>query len=411
MDIRRISNEEKFDAYVAEHPYGHYMKTARWGRFKKDTENDSYECLGFYEGDELKGTAMALREHQCGADYLYVPWGPCIDYTDRKLVKDTFEALKQYCDEKGVDFLRTDPNVVRVPHDIKGNVLMDFNNENTTLDIKSTGFKHKGYGYAYNGSFTNRFTLIVDLKPTEKEIFNNFQSSRRRAIRHHASWHVSTHTGDESNIKDLMYLEGQLTRQDGFKPHSYEFFNDLLQLFGDHARLYVTEIDLDAMMADTKKDLESSKYKKDPKAKEKVAENIEKAEKLKAEFGSHVVIACGLFIYWGNKSWDLYTYNHKAFGFIRPVDNLHYYAMCDMKKHGVTDYDMVGFSGETTPTDPNYGLYNYKSSFGPVYTEYIGEFDYIRDYKKRSEFNRRYSLHKHVQMKWWQIRYKNKKVY
>lgn len=411
MEIRVIKDEQKFDEYVANHPYGHYMKTARWGRFKQDTEKDTYECLGFYEGDQLIGTAMALHEHSCGADYIYVPWGPCVDYQARDAVKNVFEALKQYADDKGVDFLRTDPNVVRVPHDIKGNVLMDFNNENVVLDIKSTGFKHKGYVYAYSGSFTNRFTLIVDTKPSEEDIFKNFQPGRRRAIRRHKSWHVSTHVGNKDNIKDLMYLQKQLTRKDGFEPNTYEFFDELIQLFGDHARLYVTDIDLDAMMEDTKKELEGKKYKKDPKAKAKVAQNIEKAQKLKDEFGSHVIIACGLMIYWGNKSWDLYTYNHKAFGFIRPVDNLHYTAMCDMKAHGVTDYDMVGFSGETTPYDPNYGLYNYKSSFGPRYTEYIGEFDYIRDYKKRSEFNRKHSLYKHVQMKWWQIRYKRKEVY
>ena len=76
-----------------------------------------------------------------------------------------------------------------------------------------------------------------------------------------------------------------------------------------------------------------------------------------------------------DRSWDLYTYNHKDFNFIKAVDNLHRFAIEDMKNHGVLRYDMCGFSGVTEKSDPHYGLYDYKRSFGSVYTERIGEFD------------------------------------
>ncbi|NLC95971.1 MAG: peptidoglycan bridge formation glycyltransferase FemA/FemB family protein, partial [Erysipelotrichaceae bacterium] len=88
-------------------------------------------------------------------------------------------------------------------------------------------------------------------------------------------------------------------------------------------------------------------------------------------------LASGLFLFSSSTSWDLYTYNRKSCNFLKPVDNLHYYAMQDMKLNKVKYYDMCGFSGSTDKSDPYYGLYSYKKSFNPEFTEYIGEFDFI----------------------------------
>ena len=66
-----------------------------------------------------------------------------------------------------------------------------------------------------------------------------------------------------------------------------------------------------------------------------------------------------------------------------------------MRLQNSPHYDMCGFSGVTDKSDPHYGLYDYKRSFGSVYTERIGEFDYIRKpartarWKKADRFRRR----------------------
>lgn len=409
MEIRKISDHQAFDEYVAKHPYGHYMKTSRWGEFKKETEKDDYECIGFYEGDTLKGTTMVLKGKWLGHSYDYIPWGPCIDYENKEERNEVFDLLKKYADDDGVQFLRVDPNVERVPHDIKGNVLEGFNHEDVTEDLKKDGYIHKGYGYAYNGSWNNRFTLIVDLTVGKEAVFKRFNPQRRRAINRHKTWHVSTHLGSKNDIPSLMALEKQLTEQDGFKPHSYRFFESIADHFGDHCRIYVTDIDLDGMIASMTAELGTKKYRKDPEAREAAKKNIVRAKELKLKYGPKVTIACGLFIYWGKQSWDLYTYNHKAFNFIQPVDNLHYFAMCDMIDHGVEKYDMVGFSGVTTKDDPYYGLYNYKSSFGPDYIERIGEFDYVRNPNAMKRFRFEKLAVNHVKRKWWTFRYQNKK--
>lgn len=407
MKLKKIQDKALFDNFVANHTYGHYMKTSMWGEYKKRIEHTDYELLGFYEGDTLIGTALALLGKWMLHSYVYVPWGPCIDYENKEIRHTVFALLKQYADEKKVLFLRVDPNVVRVPHDIKGNVLDGFNHEDVTDDLIQDGFIHKGYGYAYNGSWTNRYTLIVDLSKGKEAVFKNFIPQRKRAINRHKTWHVSTVVGDENDIPDIMRLEKQLTENDGFKPHSHAFFQELLNCFQDHCVIYKTSIDLAGMIQGMSEEIESNRFKKDPQAKQAAIKNVERAKELQQKRGDKVVIACGLYIRLGDKSWDLYTYNdHKDFNFIRPVDNLHYFAMCDMYDHGVTQYDMVGFSGVTTEDDPEYGLYVYKSSFGPEYIERIGEFDYVRNTNAMKRFRYEKLVVNHFKRKYWSIRYK-----
>ena len=387
MHISVTENRELFDTYVRNHPYGHYMKTSMWGEYKKKNDHSGYRLLVFQEDGELCGTAMALIGKWMTHTYIYVPWGPCIDYENPDCVRKAFTLLKEYAQAEGAQFLRVDPNVVRVPHDIRGNVLEGINHEYVTEILKDIGYRHKGYGYAYDGSWTNRYTLMVDLSDDMETVKKRFSPQRRRAINRHGLWAVTCRIGDESDLPVLMEFEKQLAHQDGFKPHSYEFFKDILDLFKDDAVIYAVQVDLDQMLENTEKELTGKKYKKDPEARQGVEKTMDKARELKEQYGAKVTIAAGLFIRYGETSWDLYTYNHKDFNFLNSVDAIHARAMEDMKEHGVLHYDMVGFSGVTTKDDPEYGLYFYKSSFGPEYIERLGQFDYVFDEKKYRRFD------------------------
>ncbi|MCR5795048.1 MAG: aminoacyltransferase [Solobacterium sp.] len=396
MILKEIHDRETFDAFVSAHPYAHYMKTSMWGEDQQRQTGCTYKMLGFFEGDELKASAMALFGKFFFHPYIYIPKGPCTDYEDAGRTEEVFGLLKEYAAEKKVHFLRTDPNVLRMEKDIFGNVIEGGeNHEDVTERLKGLGFIHKGYGYAYNGSWTNRYTLTVDLSDDFKTISSRFAKSRLTSLNRHKINCVTTRCGNKEDIPHLMELEKQLAEQDGFRPHSRQFFEDILECFGDHASVYVTEIDLAGMIGGIEAELASKKYRKDPEARAAKEKSLQKTAELKAEYGERPVICCGIFVRTGETSYDLYAYNHKAFGHLNPVDSMHFFAMQDMKAHGVKTYDMCGFSGVTTKDDPEYGLYEYKRSFGAQYIEQIGEFDYPLN-KKALE---RFKLEKRIEVK------------
>ncbi len=408
MLVQRVITDHELDSFVAKSPFVHYMKTSAWGRFKQQTEHLSYTCLGFFDANVICATAMVLKGSFLGHSYLYVPKGPCLDYGDASLREEVFTLLSVYAKEQNVQFLRVDPNVIRRSHTITGEVTDAINNEAVTEQLIHLGYRHRGYNYAYDGSWTNRYTLIIDIDRPLEEIRNGFSKPRKTSLNRHLVNGVETRLGNQSDIGSLMEFEQMLSEQDGFRPHTREFFEELLNCFGDHARLYVTEINLEQMITGTELELNSKKYRKDPEARQAKEKELVHARELYLKYGASLPIACGLFLYNGTMSWDLYTYNHKEFNFIKPVDNLHLFAIKDMKALGVKQYDMCGFSGVTTKDDPEYGLYAYKRSFGPEYIEQIGEFDYVLKEAAYKRFQKEKSLEVRARHKYWRIRYRKK---
>lgn len=406
MKLENNLNRKQFDEFVQRHELNHYMKTSMWANTQE--KNTIPFFVGFKEEDNLIGTALVLKKKWANKSYLYVPWGPCIDYHDSLRLLECLELLKQFAKSEDCFMLRIDFNILRVTRDIDGNQIEGINNEHITEIIKECGFQHKGYGYAYNGSLVNRYTLITDISKPVEEIFKSYAKPRQTAIKRHQIMGVTTRLGTNDDLDSLCEFEKELTASQGFKPHSKAFFNLLLSSFKEHARLYITEISLVTMVQGLSDEINSKKYAKDKEALASKQKEIENALLLQKKYGDVVVIAAGLFLYFGNKSWDLYTYNKKEFGFVKPVDNLHYFAMQDMKNLGVTDYDMCGFSGVTNKDDPYYGLYSYKRTFGSEFTEFIGEFDYILNEKDTLNFKKQTRFISRVKRKIHSLRYKKK---
>lgn len=404
---RRIS-AETMDSFVRKSHFLHYMKTSAWAEFKKTEDHMDHTYLGFFEDDQLCATANVLSGSFLGHHYCYIPKGPCLDYYNSSIMEEVMRLLQNYAKDQKAEFLRIDPDVIRVSRTITGELTEEINNEAITEKLKELGFRHKGYGYAYDGSWTNRYTLITDIDKPMEEVIKGFSKQRRTSLNRHAVSGVTTRPGDEADIPDLMRFESMLAEMDGFQPHSFSFFQNLLEQFGEHARLYVTEINLETMIQGISEELSSKKYRKDPEAKAAKEKDLEHAQLLLQEYGPTLAIACGLFLYEGDMSWDLYTYNHKAFNFIKPVDNLHVFAMQDMQKLGVKRYDLCGFSGVTTKDDPEYGLYAYKRSFGPAFIEQIGEFDSVFRPSAYHRFLKEKSFEVRARHKLWKLRFQKK---
>ena len=163
-------------------------------------------------------------------------------FADEHVRNEVFRLLKEYALKNQVQFLRVDPNVIRCHRTITGDPVDDgFSNECVTEELKELGYTHKGYGYAYNGSWTNRYTLFVDLNKDMKDVIAGYAKPRKTALNRHAVIGVSTRIGNADDLPSLMDFEVQLSEQDGFKPHSRKFFEALLESFGEHAVIYVKE--------------------------------------------------------------------------------------------------------------------------------------------------------------------------
>lgn len=396
MRFVRDLDRKEADAFVENHPFSHYMKTSYWEDYEKDYEKYEGTFAGVRQDNgELIATALILKKRPFlnFKPYLYIPSGMCLDYADEDLLSFFLDELIGYAREEKACFLRIDPTVERCHRDIDGERIEDgFNNEWVSELFKEKGFVHKGYGYAYNGSWMNRYTLIKDISADMNSICKSFSKSKLATIKRQKKiGALQVRHGSREELKYLRELEFDLAKAQGSAPHSVEFFERYYDDFKDHLLYYIAEMDLDRYVEYLKKELNSKDVRSDASQKEKREKELSEVSRLKEKYGSNPVIGAGIYIYYGYKSWNLYNYKRDDFFDFQPTDLVHVAAMEELKEKGVTSYDMVGFSGSTDPKDPYYGLYYYKRRFNPRFVEHIGEFDYVldaREYKKFL-FNRR----------------------
>ncbi|MBR2810113.1 MAG: peptidoglycan bridge formation glycyltransferase FemA/FemB family protein, partial [Solobacterium sp.] len=295
MYLKEMSDRKTFDQYVAGNAFCHYMKTSMWGEMQKKTNGMSYRMMGLFDGNSLKGTALILEKHGL-FPYLYVPKGMCLDSLD--LVEEAYTLLKEYAIYRKAVFLRIDPNILRMEKDLKGNVIIGGeDHSDVTETLKTIGYVHKGYGYAYDGSWTNRFTLIVDLDDMTG-VFRKFSSHRRTLIRKAEKMLMLTRRGNEQDLDCLMKLQKQLSAIKGFRPDDRAYYLNLLECFGQYADIYVTEINVDASIAH----LSSYKTKKEEE-KKSIADCIEVLKGYRDTYGNEIVTAAGFMFHFGNTGW------------------------------------------------------------------------------------------------------------
>ncbi len=391
----------EFDAFVISHPYSHYMKTSAWGFYKQETENMIPHFVGLKQKNQLQATALILQKKIGPFSYFYIPWGMCVEYTNISLTTTFLKEIKKYVRTFNSIFLRIDLNVKRNNHKLNGEIIDDgFNQEYVTEYFKENGFKHKGYGYAYNGSWVNRFTLIKDLSEPLDQLVTKMDRNKKILYKTYEEKGIETKQGSINDLHYVSEFEKQLTKTQGFKPKSIAFFNTLFEHLKPYIQLYITTLHTKQYIKFIETQLNSKNIQNDPKAILAKENELIKAKQLNQQYGDSIVLAVGVFVKLNDKSWDLYTYNNKNFAYLRSPDILHLNVMQKMQEQGVTSYDFVGFSGETKESDPYYGLYVFKSKFLPEYTEYLGEFDdiiqpglyklYIKSLKQIKRVKRKY---------------------
>lgn len=392
MEFRENIDKKVLDDFVIHHENGHYGKTSMWAQVKQFQEKCDPLYTGLYEEGRLIASAMILLYKKWGVSYAYIPWGICMDYNDTNALQAYSHALRQFAQKRRLSFIKMDPNVSHL--DSKGNP-----DETITKALQAVGWTHKGYGYGYDGSWSNRYTLMIDLSEDYDTIKKRFSPARRSAIKKHNVYSITTRKAGADELDTLCRLEKILAEEKGFAPHREEFFRNIMESFPHNHVYAISTLHIDESIEKIEAELSSKKYAKDPEARAAKEKSRGELWKLKEKYGSEVEIAAGLFLYAGKTSWDLYLYKCSDFNFINGTDEIHQFMIQTMKENGVLRYDMCGFSGSTDPKDPYYGLYLYKSSFGSKIVEHLGEFNLIINSKKTQRFNKTDRMYRKVRRK------------
>ena len=121
--------------------------------------------------------------------------------------------------------------------------------------------------------------------------------------------------------------------RDGFVTRPLEYFQNMLEALGEHARLYMA-------------------------------------------YSNGTAIAGTLAIHYGDKVWYLYgasanEYRNLMPNYLLQLEMIRWALECHCRI-----YDFRGVSGDISEDNPSYGLYKFKKGFSGDFTEFVGEFEY-----------------------------------
>ena len=391
IECKLITDKSLFDTFVENHIYTHYQKTSTWGEYRVNYCGDeAYLMIGAFDEQQLVGTAMVTITRRKGIGKVaYVAQGLCIDYQNKKLVHLLIDAIHRNVKPYKVTCLKMDFNVKRCLHAIDGSVIEGEDNQWLTDFLVSMGFKHRGYGYAYDGSWANRFTLIAPVSKDKYE--KTVQKSLMQAVNRQLKTGLIVRDGCDEDLPAFVKAAQALGDKKHFTADNETYFSNYINANKPYSVFKIAEIDYELKAKIFEEELNSSKVRRNPELLASVQRKYEQAVADVNAGKTKEILGGAIYMRIGNMLFDPYTYTFKEHNEFKAAACLHIATSRQYVPMGVEYLDFVGFAGNTDVNDHYYGLYDFKSKFGSEFVEYIGEFDYV--YKK-NQYNTDKTLRK-----------------
>jgi len=335
MKIRELTKEDwpNVKEFLEKQYFGGLYQSYLWGEvYESSAGVEKYFWLGVFDGHvghdlrdgkDLAGVMMIVkRSLPFGKSWFYVPNGPIV--FDRKSLNLLLEHARKLAKKEGAIFMRCEPY-------LKEESKLTYQYKQV---FKLLGFKETNKGYKPNE------TLVIDLRPYEKDILAQMKSKGRYNIKIAKKHGVDIMRYDDFSKKgNLKYIDQfynllqQTTSRDDFSGHDKSYYVDMLKnLTGERfAHLYMAY------------------YHGNPVAGVIVT-----------KFGKMATY------YYGASSNE-----HRN---VMAPYLLQWQAMMDMKKQGYEYYDLLGVAPEGAKNHPWAGVTQFKEKFGGKRVKFTGNF-------------------------------------
>lgn len=311
----------EYEAFVQSHPEGHFAQSVLWAKQKPSWKWEAVVVRG--EDGRIRGSMAVLIRKVPFTPFtlMYGCRAPVCDVHDRETIAELLAGLKALAKEYHSYVIKLDPDVPSSDAEF-GEIMHSF------------GFKLKDGGKNFEAIQPKYVFRLNTEGKTEEELMAAFHQKTRYNIR------VAVKKGVEVKIEGKQavpaFAELMLTTgvRDGFVTRQPQYFADMLDNLGEHARLYMA-------------------------------------------YAGDKPIAGTLAIAYGDKVWYLYGASSNEDRNLMPNYLLQWSMIRWAVELGCRVYDFRGVSGDLTEDNPLYGLYKFKKGFSGDFTEFIGEMDLV----------------------------------
>ena len=313
----------EYEAFLQSHPKGHFAQSVLWAKQKPMWHWEA--IVSRDENGNIKGSmAVLIRKILPGLPYtmMYACRGPVSDLDDRETLEDLIDGAKALAKKHRSYVIKIDPDV---PSEETGYAKI----------LQELGFRPTGGGAEFDAIQPQYVFRLNVAGKTEEELLMALPQSTRRKVRTGEKKGVTVRICGKEAVPAFAELMLTTGVRDGFVTREADYFAQMLDNLGDHARLYMA-------------------------------------------FYEDRPIAGTLAIWYGDKVWYLYGASANEHRNLMPNYMLQWSMIRWAVEQGCRIYDFRGVPGRVGEDHPLYGLYKFKLGFGGDYVEFVGEMDMVR---------------------------------
>ena len=372
-------NNEKYTEFIKSHKHGNMMQAIEWSAIK-----NTWGAVRVAVSDD-EGNIIAAAQVLTRKGLWYVPRGPILDYNNKELLGFFLTNLKKFAKTKQAKLVKLD-----IPIAVKDEKLANFkdvdvdrSNDELIKTFKSYGYNHKGFSLDMSSTIQPRFNTVTKL---EQPVPDLFSKDTRRLIRDADKKFVEVRRCGKENLDDFLFALACTEKRKNISLRGREYFENLLDTFGDNALLYISYINVEKALKEChnrKENLEKEIEElgeKSPKKKRTLEEQVAGTDKLIALFNGleiedkskDQVISAAITIAYGNHAEIIYAGMNEDFAKLPAQYKVFSDTMKKAQEMGISEVSMGGIEGSL-----NDSLLGFKSKFSPNIVEYYGEFDLV----------------------------------
>lgn len=376
--LTNINNEE-YTEFIKSHKHGNMMQAIEWSAIK-----NTWGAVRVAVSDD-EDNIIAAAQVLTRKGLWYVPRGPILDYNNKELLGFFLTNFKKFAKTKQAKLVKLD-----IPIAVKDEKLANFkdvdvdrSNDELIKTFKSYGYNHKGFSLNMSSTIQPRFNTVTKL---EKPIPDLFSKDTRRLIRDADKKFVEVRRCGKENLDDFLFALACTEKRKNISLRGREYFENLLDTFGDNALLYISYINVENALKEChnrKENLEKEIEElgeKSPKKKRTLEEQVAGTDKLIALFNGleiedkskDQVISAAITIAYGNHAEIIYAGMNEDFAKLPAQYKVFSDTMKKAQEMGISEVSMGGIEGSL-----NDSLLGFKSKFSPNIVEYYGEFDLV----------------------------------
>ncbi len=392
MKLRSLTSVE-FDSFASNFNNSNFYQTSNYARLMGEHGYD-FEYIGLINDDDkiIAGSMILFKKIKGKISYGYAPNGFLINYSNKELIKEFTDEIKNYYADKNVAFIKINPLVVVAHLDKKNNKYIP-NDNNVIKDYLVNNRYIKLKSNLYFESSLPRFDAFVPLTTTE---FKDYSKNTRNKIRKASRRGLVFEKVRDKEIDNFLKMLPKSSYDDYYYKDMYNLFNvnekiDAFWVKIDYeeylinARIsYDKEIEKNTilnekLMNDNSERNITSKMNSDRLILAYKNDILEGTKGLKDD--KDVYIAGALVIKHKNTAYIVSSwFNPKYSKF-----NANYFLHHNIINYYHKDLEFVGLNGLTgdlSLNSPYRGLNEFKLGFNSLAYEFIGEFDLIINYNE-----------------------------